>query len=516
MELHVTPALALLREHHLLDHVSNLTDFTATAVSYDSRKVKPGTLFFCKGNFRPNYLTMAREKGAIAYVAEQEYPEGQDLPAIIVKNEQKTMALLGAAFYGFPQNDLFIIAITGTKGKTTTAYFADHILAHATDHHVALFSTLDRVLGNRPQDKFKSDLTTPESLDLFHDMRAAVNNGMTHLVMEVSSQAYKKDRVYGLKYNVGIFLNITPDHIGRNEHPTFADYLHCKEQLLVNADTCIINAATHHLADVYYAAKTTTQPENIYLFARHGAAITLPDNQQLDFEYRNDLEDLHESEFEVTALSDRAKKLQLDHRYTTSVPGDYNEGNAVAAIIAAGLAGASAHDGAVTLNHVHIRGRMEMITTKQHGTIYVDYAHNYASTKRLLAFLKRQTHAGKVTVVLGSAGDKGISRRPGLGKALTEEHPERIILTTDDPGFEDPLKIAKEIDSYIDHDQVGKVQFIMDRETAIKKAIDGSQNDDIVVLAGKGEDPYQKIKGVDTPYASDSKIAHDYIDAIEK
>ena len=114
MELHVTPALALLREHHLLDHVSNLTDFTATAVSYDSRKVKPGTLFFCKGNFRPNYLTMAREKGAIAYVAEQEYPEGQDLPAIIVKNEQKTMALLGAAFYGFPQNDLFIIAIAGT------------------------------------------------------------------------------------------------------------------------------------------------------------------------------------------------------------------------------------------------------------------------------------------------------------------------------------------------------------------------------------------------------------------
>ena len=516
MELHVTPALALLREHHLLDHVSNLSEFTATAVSYDSRQVKPGTLFFCKGNFLPKYLTMAKEKGAIAYVAEQEYPEGQGLPAIIVKDEQKAMALLGAAFYGFPQNDLFIIAITGTKGKTTTAYFADHILDAATKQHVALFSTLDRILGHNPGDQFKSDLTTPESLDLFHDMRAAVNNGMTHLVMEVSSQAYKKRRVYGLKYNVGIFLNITPDHIGRNEHPTFADYLHCKEQLLVNSAVCVINAETQNFTDVYYTAKATTQPENIYLFARHGAKISLPDERQLDFEYRNDLENLQESEFQLDALSDTAKKLQLDHRYTTSVPGDYNEGNAVAAIIACGLAGASAQDAVDTLDHVHIKGRMEMITTKDHGTIYVDYAHNYASTKRLLAFLKRQTNAGKVTVVLGSAGDKGISRRPGLGKALTEESPDRVILTTDDPGFEDPVKIAETIDSYIDHDQVGTVDFIMDRETAIKNAIDHSVKGDIVVIAGKGEDPYQKIKGVNVPYASDSKVARDYVAEIEK
>ncbi|MDO4903075.1 MAG: UDP-N-acetylmuramoyl-L-alanyl-D-glutamate--2,6-diaminopimelate ligase [Limosilactobacillus sp.] len=516
MELHVTPALTLLREHHLLDHTNNLTDFTATSVSYDSRKVEEGTLFFCKGNFMPKYLAMAKEKGAVAYVSEQEYAEGGDLPAIIVRDEQKAMALLGAAFYGFPQYDLKIIGITGTKGKTTTAYFADHILEHATNNHVALFSTLDRVLGNGPADRFKSDLTTPESLDLFHDMRKAVDNGMTHLVMEVSSQAYKKNRTYGLKYDIGIFLNISPDHIGRNEHPTFADYLHCKEQLLVNSKTCIINAEDPHLIDVYYAAKATSQPDGIYLFARNGADVQLPTGAEIDFEYSNDLEDLHESEFELTAVSEKAKKLQLDHRYTTSVPGDYNEGNAVAAIISSALVGASAEDALQTLDNVHIRGRMEMQKSTQHGTIYIDYAHNYASLKRLLSFLKRQTTAGKVTVVLGATGDKGISRREGFGKALSEERPDRVILTTDDPGFEDPQIIAREINSHIEPGSVSQIDYIMDREEAIKSAIKDSGRDDIVVLAGKGEDPYQKIKGVDTPYATDSKIAADYVTEIEK
>lgn len=515
MELQLNPILALLREHDLLDHVKDQRDLTITNVSYDSRKVTPGTLFFCKGNFLPKYLKSAKSAGAVAYVAEQEYAEGNELPAIIVKNVQKAMALLGAAFYGYPQNELFIIAITGTKGKTTTAYFADHVLAKATGQKNALFSTLDRRLGNQPEDCFKSDLTTPESLDLFHDMRVAVNNGMTHLVMEVSSQAFKKNRVYGLKFDVGIFLNISPDHIGRNEHPTFADYLHCKEQLLVNSQTCLINAETANLMDVYYAAKATTQPEKIYLFARSGVAVNLPDDCAVDFEYRNDLEDLHESEFELVANTEKAKQLQLAARYTTSVPGDYNEGNAVAAIIASGLAGAQASDALATLNHVHIRGRMEMLKSKHHGTIYVDYAHNYASLKRLLAFLKRQTHAGKVTVVLGATGDKGISRRPGFGRALNEEAPETVILTTDDPGYEDPLTIAHEIDSYIDHEKVQDVQFEMDRQTAIESAIAQSKNDDIVVLAGKGEDPYQKVKGVDTPYPTDVKIARDYIQKIE-
>lgn len=142
MALEITPALSLLDEHHLLKEVVNEQKLTFENVTYDSRKVSDNTLFFCKGNFKPSYLTSALEKGATAYVSEQKYAEGMDATGIIVTNVQKAMALLGAVFYGFPQNELFIIAYTGTKGKTTSAYFAEHILAKATDKKVALFQLL--------------------------------------------------------------------------------------------------------------------------------------------------------------------------------------------------------------------------------------------------------------------------------------------------------------------------------------------------------------------------------------
>src|SRR5699024_7061204 len=188
MALEITPALSLLDEHHLLKEVVNEQKLTFENVTYDSRKVSDNTLFFCKGNFKPSYLTSALEKGAIAYVSEQKYAEGMDATGIIVTNVQKAMALLVAAFYGFPQNDLFINAYTVKKGNTTSTYFAEHILTKETEKKVDLITTIERVLRNEPYQSIKSDLTPPVSLDLFHDMRAAVNNGITHLVMEVSSQ----------------------------------------------------------------------------------------------------------------------------------------------------------------------------------------------------------------------------------------------------------------------------------------------------------------------------------------
>lgn len=507
MALTMSQIMTLLSEHNLLIEKKTAENqpLEFAHVAYDSRKVVPETLFFCKGNFKTDYLTMAKQNGATAYVAEQVYPEGTGLTAVIVANVQQALALLSAAFYGFPQNKLFITGITGTKGKTTTAYFAYGVQSAHTNNHTALFSTIDRIVGPKPEQCFKSDLTTPESLDLFHDMAEAVASGMTHLIMEVSSQAFKKNRVYGLKYDLGIFLNISPDHIGRNEHPTFADYLYCKEQLLRNSKNVIINAESQHFDEIYSAAQGSLMDDHIYLYARENFLVSF--QTQVDFEFKETQQDLAESLLEVTTYSAKGRQLALDGAYEVDIPGDYNQQNAVAAIIAAALAGASSQEIQQHLPAVRVPGRMEVFKTKEHGTVYVDYAHNYASLKSLLSFLHQQKPTEKLIVVTGSAGDKGLSRRSGLGQAISEEATV-AILTADDPATEDPRAIAEEIDESIDHDKVS-VSIVIDRKQAIDQAVTLSQPGEIVVVAGKGRDATQKVNGQDLPYESDAKIVED-------
>lgn len=505
MALTLDACILLLKEHHLLKSVAlnDTTTLNMTEIAYDSRKVTDNTLFFCKGNFRPIFLTNAKAQGAVTYVAEQPISEGNGLNALIVTNVQKAMAILSAAFYDYPQDDLFIIAYTGTKGKTTAAYFTQSILQTATQQKTALFSTIDRVLGPKPEQRFKSDLTTPESLDLFHDMRAAVENGMTHLVMEVSSQAYKKNRVYGLTYDVGFFLNISPDHVGPNEHPNFADYLHCKLQLLVNARRCVINAQTQNFAEVYAAATTTTDPAAIYLFAETNYQPA--QSVAIDFRFENLEMNLADSRFKLTAASEKAIKLRVAGDYQLRLIGDFNESNATAAVIGAALGGAELTTAQQGIRALQIPGRMETLTVPGHGQVYVDYAHNYASMKALLSFLQKEYQQPKLLVVVGSPGDKGVSRRAGFAKVLNE-YAQRAILTTDDPGFEDPAAIAQEIRAGIDETKV-QTTIELDRAQAIAQAIQESRPGEIVVLAAKGADAYQKVKGVDTPYPTDMVIA---------
>lgn len=506
-QINVGKIFTLLKEHDLLvtSDLSSDSELNFSQVTYDSRQVTEQTLFFCKGNFKAEFLISAKANGAQAYVSKQRYDI--DLPVIVVTDIQRAMAVLGAAFYDFPQNRLNIIAYTGTKGKTTAAYFTNSIMQQQFTGKTALFSTINTVVGNGADDTFKSSLTTPESLDLFKNMDRAVNNEMQQLVMEVSSQAYKKSRVYNLKYDIGVFLNISPDHLGKNEHPTFADYLHCKEQLLVNSKICVINAETQYLRDVYGAAKATSQPEDIYLFARKGA--TIEDNVSVDVEFEAVSDTLTNNVIAVSAVSEKAKQLNLAGQYELSLPGDFNEVDAVAAIITSTLSGLSQEDIRMGLQSTVVPGRMETYPTTDHGTVYVDYAHNYASFHSLLGYLKSQTPDGKIIVVTGSTGDKGEDRRYGIGKAIGESA-DVALLTVDDPGTEDPAQIAKIIADNIQNDKVQN-EYVADRKTAIERAIEMSTPADLVVIAGKGHDPYQKINNQDIPYESDSVIVKQFV-----
>ena len=502
--MNVNQLIALLQEHNLYQGSTLVGDIAFDGLAYDSRKVSANSLFVCKGfNFSVDYLHQAIENGAICYLAEKDYHLAT--PGIFVTDVRKALSLAAQLYFGFPQNELFVIGYTGTKGKTTSTYFTRNILERTFPHQVAMFSTINHILGPKPEDQFKAHLTTAESFDIFREMRTAVTNGQKVLVMEVASQAYLLDRVYGLKFNVGLFLNITPDHIGINEHPNFANYLFCKQQLMINSDNCIIDADTDHFDEVFAAAKVSTPPEHIFTYGvdRPEATVSLTSKAAT----------LTDSEFSLTVNHAQDRFADLATTYNVSVPGDFNQSNATAAILASSLAGAHVTDMQAGLANTTIPGRMEVLTTHQHGTVYIDYAHDWGSMNALLHFLHAQFPDHQIKVVLGSTGDKGEDRREGFAKALNA-YANVAVLTTDDPGHEDPIAIAQEIDSYIDHTKV-HTTLIPQREEAIQHAIASATNNDLVILAGKGQDAYQKINGVDTPYATDPVVAQEVIDELE-
>jgi UDP-N-acetylmuramoyl-L-alanyl-D-glutamate-L-lysine ligase len=464
-----------------------------THLSHDSRdagKVGKNTLFFVKGlNFKEAYLAEAFAKGLEVYVAERRF-ESPGV-AVIVKDVKKAMALIGMEFYGNPQKKLKLIGFTGTKGKTTAAYFTKHILDYTTDKKTALVSTIDTTLDGVSYRK--SQLTTPESLELLRMMAEAAKNGMKCMIVEVSSQAYKTDRVYGLRFDIGVFLNISPDHIGPVEHPSFEDYFFCKRQLLRNSDTMVINRNSDNFACLL--EETAGKKAYIYGTDKNGVHVyaePLPEDPSGFAVKPGDLS------------GSLADLKEICGGYRLRLAGGFNRENAVAAAVAARLAGASPEDIARGIAETSVPGRMEILEGKNGSAVYIDYAHNKASLEALLGVV-RESCKGSVIVVLGATGNKGQSRRKDMGLVL-DAMADTVVLTADDPGFEDPETIAEEIKAAMTGPQ--KTRIIHDRERAIKVALSlpGGPGD-AVVIAGKGADKFQIVNGEKTPYAGDRAIA---------
>lgn len=445
-------------------------DMTFSHLSYDSRDITPETLFFAKGlNFKREFLL---DLPLPFYVSEIDYEV--NIPALIVQDVKHAMSLIAMAFYGQPQNDLKTLAFTGTKGKTTAAYFAKNILDTHNGGKTAMFSTMETTLDGKTF--FKSQLTTPESLDLFRMMREAVTNGMTHLVMEVSSQAYKTSRVYGLTFDVGVFLNISPDHIGPIEHPTFEDYFYCKRQLLANSRYAVVNA---EMAFFDFVKSELTCKSAFY---GEGSEHPITNSDAFSFTALG-------TEFEIQLI------------------GRFNQENALAACLATMRLGACLDEAKLGIQKTTVPGRMEILTQANGAKVFVDYAHNADSLEKLIEVV-RPHQTGHITVVIGTTGNKGESRRQGIGELL-EQYPEiAVILTADDPNYEDPADIAREIASYITRD----VTMMMDREQAIQAALTSTrQANDAVIIAGKGVDQYQIVNGSRETYAGDRAIAEKYL-----
>lgn len=466
------------REVQMLDgwHYQAPYEQTFEQLTYNSKTVTNDALFFIKGlNFKKSYLDEAIQNGLSFYISEKDYEI--NIPAIIVNDVKQAMSLIAQAFYDYPNRKLKLLAFTGTKGKTTSAYFAYQILSENPAHQVAMLSTMNTTLDGKKF--FKSELTTPESLDLFKMMATAVNNGMTHLVMEVSSQAYKTKRVYGLTFDVGVFLNISPDHIGPIEHPTFEDYFYCKRQLLHNSQKMIVNA----------------EMQGIELLREELNVPTLYYNDN-----SNKIIESNDFDFSTKGI--------ISGHFKINLLGKFNQENALAASLATAELGATIEDIEVGIAKTTVPGRMEMLIQKNGAKVYIDYAHNKVSLENLIQVV-RNSHSGRIIVVIGAPGNKGESRRKDFGDVLGRLA-DIVILTADDPNHESPMAIAEEIKAAITANL--PIKILIDRQTAIEAALSLTSNaNDAVILAGKGADLYQIVSGQHEAYLGDYLIAKEII-----
>ena len=507
MTLTLSSAAAVLSEHNLLREViidgdiwqldtAHIADADApfAELTYDTRTIVPGTLLVCKGRFKPEFLDGTEARGLAAYVAETDLSSHTGKPGLIVNDARKALSLLAAEFYGHPERELTVAGITGTKGKTTTAYFTQAILNAYSHGRCALFSSVDNCLDGHTY--AESDLTTPESLDAFRMMRQAVDNGMRYLVMEVSSQAYKVNRVYGLTFDVAAFLNISPDHISPIEHPTLEDYLYCKRQIIANCRALVLGADCDHRDLLREDAAAAGVEVTEFTMDGEAQVVTrLDPNNKEGF---------------IATIADGGHSVTLEPM-ALEMTGEFNIVNAAAAIAIACKTGVPANSPAMrAVQSVQVPGRMERFRGGDNLLVYVDFAHNYLSVKSLVDEIVRVygERDPRITLVSGTTGGKAIDRREGIVRGALGRV-ESFIFTLDDPNFEDPADIARQMQSYVT-DPAASTQIVIPREDAIAKAIaDAHEHADrfnIVLVIGKGDETRNIINGRPVPYEGDSVV----------
>lgn len=459
---------------------------SVTFITYNSLESVDNSLFFCKGAaFRSEYLVNAVERGAVCYVSEKIYPQvGCDY--IIVSDIRLAMAVAAAMFYDNSFEKLKLTGITGTKGKSTTAYYIKYILddylAELGRGRSAICSSIDSFDGRTEEE---THLTTPEAIELHRHFYNAAESDIDYFTMEVSSQALKYDRVYGVRFDTGVFLNISSDHISAVEHSDFEDYLAAKLRLFSLSRTAVVNLGTDLLPRVLEAAGAS------------GQLITFGLSSDADV-YGYNIEKVSgEIRFRVRTKS-------FDSDFSLTMPGLFNVENALAAIAVAEHYGIPLKFMQSGLRKARSKGRMECFTSPDGEiSVIVDYAHNKLSFERLYQSVKEEFPGCRITTVFGCPGGKAYNRREELGR-LAGLNSDSVYLTAEDPGPEQAGEISREIKKYIDC-AACRCEIIDDRPQAINAAIAAAAPKTVVLITGKGSETRQKVGSEYLPYLSDTE-----------
>ena len=449
-------------------------DTEISTLVYDSRKVQEGSVFVCiSGTLRDahDFIPDVIAKGAKAIVVEKDVERKEGITYIKVENSRRALAYLSAAYFGHPARKLKTIGITGTKGKTTTTYMVKSILESA-GIKTGLIGTIEAIIG---EEHIPAANTTPESYVVQEYFRRMVDAGLDAVVMEVSSQALMLYRVEGFTFDIGVFTNLEPDHIGENEHKDFEDYMHCKSLLFQQCKKGIFNGDSEFISGILeghtcevetfgYQASNDLRAEQVELKKDHGA---------LGVKYHV------------------AGRMNFD--VEVNVPGTFSVYNSLTAIAICEQFNVDIEKIKTALNNVKVKGRIEIVPVTKRYTLMIDYAHNAMALESLLTTL-REYEPGRLVCLFGCGGNRAKSRRYEMGE-VSSRLADLTIVTSDNPRNEEPMDIIEDILVGV-HKADGAYVTIPDRKEAIAYSMLNAKDGDIIVLAGKGHEDYQEIKGV--------------------
>ena len=455
-----------------------------SGVSYDSRTTRPGDLFVAMTGFAVDghaYIGKALAAGAAAVLCEK-VPEGS-VPFVQTADSRRALAVLGANWFGHPAKDMTMVAVTGTNGKTTTTYLIKHILEQTRGAKVGLIGTNQNMIG---EEIIPTERTTPESFEvqkLFAQMRDA---GCGYVVMETSSHALALDRVYGVHYAVGIFTNLTQDHL--DFHQTMEAYCDAKAILFRSCGVGVCNADSEWTERLLKDSTCET-----YFYAQQAEADLRAEDVVLESD--------HISFTAVTA----AERVSV----RVNIPGGFMVYNALDALGAVMALGVSLSEAAEALNRVsHVKGRVEVVPTPgKDYTILIDYAHSPDGMVNVLSSVKGFAR-GRTVALFGCGGDRDRTKRPKMG-AVAAEIADFVIVTTDNPRTEKPADIIADILPGLEGYDTPHV-VVEDRVEAIHWAMDHAEAGDVIVLCGKGHETYQEINHV-KHHMDEREIVRDYL-----
>lgn len=447
-------------------------------ISYDSRKVGKEDAFICLVGASldgHDYIEKAIESGANTIIVQKDINIDSDVTVIKLEDTRKSLSRLAINYFDNPSSELTTIAITGTKGKTTTSFMIKNILEE-DDKKVGVIGTMGVFFGDK---HYSTVNTTPESYDIQKYLREMVNDGVEYLVMEVSSQALKVGRVDGMMFDYGVFTNLSEDHIGDNEHKDMEEYIYCKSLLFKMCKNGIFN-----IDDIHYNEMIKDCTCKVYTFGHNKEANLVIDKVEL----------LRKEHF--IGLEMKTSGIVNDV-FLVNTPGEFSAYNSACAIVVTTLLGCNIDSIKDALSKVAVRGRVEIVPVSKKYTVIIDYAHNGVSTESILTTM-RKYNPKRIVSLFGCGGNRSKDRRYDMGE-VSGKYADLSILTEDNSRYEDVNDIINDIEVGIKKTD-GKYIKIPDRREAIKYAIDNAEEGDIILILGKGHETYQEKNGKRTHF----------------